>query len=90
MLDVFQQFHEQIQRLPLVFLLGVLGRETPEVNALPEMIHIDQMLFPVPIQHIQHDLFFYAPHKLGADLLFFLPGGHVDRGLDLFAQGLFV
>ena len=44
---------EQLKRFPFVFLLGILGCITTQVNTLTQMIHGRQMFFPIVVQNAQ-------------------------------------
>jgi hypothetical protein len=55
--DRIEQLGEQRERLALVFLLRVLLGVATQVDAVTQVIHGRQVVFPQVIQHAQYDLF---------------------------------
>ncbi len=62
MLHFIQHALEQIKRFALVFLFGVLLSIGAQVNALTQVIHVGQLLFPGIVQYLQHHLLFDLGH----------------------------
>ncbi len=81
---------EHPERLGLVFVQRVALAECAQINALSQMVEIEQMLFPVLVENLEHDSFFNAApvvrtcigdlsrefrvSRLGDALLYFLVG----------------
>ena len=57
-LDDRQHVDEQVKGFFFVFLLRVLLRIAAQMNALAQVIHGSQMLFPVAVKRIQHEMAF--------------------------------
>ena len=67
-LHLFDHFAEHIERFALVFLLRVLLCIRAQADALAQVVHGGQVLFPVEIELAQHDLLLDAAHEFGADV----------------------
>ena len=59
------------------------------MNALSELIHGLKMIFPQPIQYLQHDLLFDLTHGITNERAFFIIGG-LHRSDNTLAQRLLV
>ena len=70
MLDLVKQALEQLESFFLVFLLGVFLGVAAQVDALAQVIHARQVLFPVAIQNLQHQVLLDLAQILGTDLSF--------------------
>ena len=86
-LQALQETFKQGKRLALVFLLGVLVGIGSQVDALPELVHHLQVLFPERVQHLQHDLLFELSHAR-ANTLGFLVVSRLHRIDNALPQGL--
>src|SRR5688572_10972849 len=63
-LDRLHHRAEQLERFPLVFLLRVLLRVTAQVDALAQVIQRREVLAPVSVQNLQHDVALGLVHAL--------------------------
>ena len=70
MLNLVKQILEQLKRFLLVFLLGVLLGIATQMNALTQVIHAGQMLFPVSVENLQHEMLLNTAHVFHTDLCF--------------------
>src|SRR4030095_16748094 len=61
-LDHVEQLLEQLERLALVLLLGLLLRVRAQMNALTQIVHAREMLFPALIENVQQDLLLDYAH----------------------------
>src|SRR5690606_23963493 len=89
-LDRLQQLLEQGEGLALVFLLGVLLRVAAQVNAVAQVIHGRQMVFPQIVQYTQQNLLLEGTQGFGAGLGLLLVVRSQQLGEDALAQGLLV
>ena len=62
--DALQHRGEQLKRLALVFLLRIFLRIAAQVDALAQVVHVGQVLFPQLVQHIQRHRLFHPPPLL--------------------------
>src|SRR5688572_13667812 len=76
-LDRFHHRAEQLERLALVLLLGILLRVAAQVDALAQVVQRRQVLAPVPVEDLQHDVALGVVH----------PVLHAGRNLGLVGLG---
>src|SRR5690625_5289321 len=69
LLDAFHHRGEQIVALALVLHQRLLLRERPQPDALTQVVHLIQMLTPLPVQHGQHHAPFELARGLGTERL---------------------
>src|SRR5690606_33612970 len=79
-LYLLQQLGEQLEGLALVLLLGLLLGVAAQVDALAQEVHAGQVLLPVLVEHVEHDVALEHAHGLAADALL--------AGLDVRGDGL--
>src|SRR5471030_1119291 len=89
-LDRIQQLGEQRVGLALVLLLRVLLRITTQMDAVTQVIHGRQVVFPQVVEHAQYDLLLEGAQRFGTGLLFFFVVRQQQLAEQLLAQGLFV
>ena len=89
-LDRIQQFLEQGEGLALVFLLGVLLRIAAQVNAVTQVIHGRQVVFPQVVEDTQENLLLEGAQGFSAGFGFFLVIGADQLFKNARTQGLFV
>ena len=61
---------EHFEALFLIFLKRVLLSITPEPDALLQMVHIEEMIFPQAVDGLQHDDLFKLPQHRRAETPF--------------------
>src|SRR5690606_31124851 len=61
-LDLVQQFAEQVEGFVLVLLLRLLLGIAAQVDALAQVVHARQVLLPVVVEHAEHDVLLDRAH----------------------------
>ena len=70
-LEALHHGFEHVERLALVFHQRIVLPVTPKTDALLQVIHAKEMVFPLRIQHAEHDHALVITHCIGADKFFF-------------------
>ena len=70
LLDPVEHVGEELERLALVLLLRILLRIPAQVDALPQVVEIREVIAPVLVERLQHQAALELAHELGADLRF--------------------
>ena len=68
-LDALEHGGEQLEGLALVLVAIVLLRVAAQVDALAQVVHGAEMLAPLLVEHLEHDVLFDVPHDRLADAL---------------------
>ena len=68
-LNAVDQAHEHVIAFPLVFPQGVHLGVAPEPDAVPEVIHGQEVFFPVVVHDLEHDHLLQLLKEFGADLV---------------------
>ena len=90
MFDPLKHLGKHFKGFTLVFLLGIFLRIAAQMNPLTQMIHGRQVVFPLGVQHLQHNGLFKMTHHLAARQVFLGQVRLDDLFLDTLAQGFFV
>ncbi len=69
-LDVAKQLREHFERLALVLLHGLLLCIATQPDALAQVVHVAQVIFPLLIEYVEHQGFLEMPHDIRAGQLF--------------------
>ena len=59
---------EELERLALVLLLRILLRIAAQVDALPQVVELGEVVAPVLVERLQHQAALELAHELGPDL----------------------
>src|ERR1700761_6123454 len=89
-LDAIEHAREQLVRLALELLLGLLLCVTTQIDALTQVIHARQVFLPGVVHHAQHDVLFQLAHGFGTDLLLLVLEQLVDTLANMFEQRVVV
>ena len=68
-LNAVDQVHEHLIAFPLVFPQGVHLGVAPEPDAVPEVVHGQEVIFPVVVHDLEHDHLLQLLKEFGADLV---------------------
>ncbi len=86
-LDPVHHRREHIEPLPLVLHQRVFLAVTAEADALLQVIHGQEVILPVRINHPEHDHLLELTHERLAEFLLLFLIGILYTGEDLFANG---
>src|ERR1700694_407991 len=84
-LDSFPELVEHLEGFVLVLDQGVTLSVRAQADALPEMLHLRQVLHPLPIDGAKHHVALHQRHEVGTDLLALLVvsvRGRLEQVLD--------
>ena len=70
--ESLKQRLKELKSLTLVFLLGVFVRVSAQVNALAQLVHRLEVLFPQTVEYLQHDLLLDLSHRVANHGAFFI------------------
>ena len=62
--EALDHVHEHVKALTFVLLQRVFLTISAKADAIPEVIHVKEVILPQPVKHLQHDKAFGACHLL--------------------------
>ncbi len=71
LLEALHHVFEHVERLALVLHQGIVLTVPAQPDSLAQVIHIEQMIFPVLIQHAQHDHALVIAHRVRTNQFLF-------------------
>ena len=89
-LDALEHRGEQLEGLALVLVAIVLLRIAAQMDALAQVVHGAEMLAPLLVEHLEHDVLLDVPHDGLADALHLGVVHGVDGADDAAAQRRFL
>ena len=67
-LHAVDELHKHVVAFPLVFPQGVLLGVAPEADAVPQVVHGEEMILPLVIDDLEHDHLLELAEQFRADL----------------------
>jgi len=85
-LDPLHHAGEEIVPFALVFDERILLTVAAQADPVTQVVHCKQVIFPVVVDHLEHEGLFQETHQLGAEFLLLVPIGFPNLGLQVFEE----